>query len=178
MALRLLFKDSQHRDVGVFLISAYAVVGKAPENEWEDYFDKLTTCLRRKRNNDIIVIGTDCNSSMGCKSDREIDSPLGCFGLNHTNESGLRFLTYLAINNLRVTATSFKKNHYTTWIHSRSKKLHQIDHFMVNCEMFHRVIDVGLTPQLLDSYHFAIFIEARNEQCEMFYSCKNQTVVI
>ena len=178
MALQLLFKDSQHRDVGVFLISAYALVGKAPENEWEDYFDKLTTCLRRKRNNDIIVIGTDCNSSMGCKSDREIDSPLGCFGLNHTNESGLRFLTYLAINNLRVTATSFKKNHYTTWIHPRSKKLHQIDHFMVNCEMFHRVIDVGLTPQLLDSYHCAIFIEARNEQCEMFYSCKNQTVVI
>ena len=29
-----------------------------------------------KRNNDIIVIGTDCNSSMGCKSAREIDSPL------------------------------------------------------------------------------------------------------
>ena len=36
MALRLLFKDSEHRDVGVFLISANALVGKAPENEWED----------------------------------------------------------------------------------------------------------------------------------------------
>ena len=98
MALRLLFKDSEHRDVGVFLISAYALIGKAPENEWEDYFDKLTICLQRKRNNDIAVIGTDSNSSMGCKSGRQIDSPLGCFGLNHTNESGLRFLTYLAIN--------------------------------------------------------------------------------
>ena len=77
MALRLLFKDSQHRDVGLFLILAYAPVGKAPENELEEYFDKLTTCLRRKWNNDTIVIGTDCNSSMGCKSGREIDSPLG-----------------------------------------------------------------------------------------------------
>ena len=64
MALRLLFKDSEHRDVGVFLISANALVGKAPENEWEDYFDKVTICLRRKRNNDITVIGTDSNSSM------------------------------------------------------------------------------------------------------------------
>ena len=98
LALRLLIKDGQHRDFGVFLISACAPVGKAPENEWADYFDKLTTCHRRKWNNDIIVIWTDCNSSMGCKSGREIDSPLGCFGLNHTNESGLRFLTYLAIN--------------------------------------------------------------------------------
>ena len=45
MTLWLLFKDSQHKDVGVFLISAYAPVGKPPENEWEDYFDKLSTCL-------------------------------------------------------------------------------------------------------------------------------------
>ena len=81
MALELLFKDSQHRDVGVFLISAHATVAKTPENEWEAYFEKLTTCLRGKRNNDIIVIGTDCNcnSSMGCKSGRKIDSPLVCF---------------------------------------------------------------------------------------------------
>ena len=46
----------------------YLPVNKAPENEWEGYFDKLITCLRRKRNKDIIVIGTDCNSCMGCKS--------------------------------------------------------------------------------------------------------------
>ena len=59
-----------YEDVGLFLISAYAPVNKAPENEWEGYFDKLITCLRRKRNKDIIVIGTDCNSSMGCKSGR------------------------------------------------------------------------------------------------------------
>ena len=114
MALRLLFKDSQHRDVEVLLISGYAPVGKAPENEWENCFDKLTTCLRRKRNNDIIVIGTDCNSGVGRKSGRKIDSPLGCFGLNHTNESGLRFLAYLAINNLKVATTYFQKKHYAT----------------------------------------------------------------
>ena len=98
---------------------------------------------------------------MGCKSGREIDSPLGCFGLNHTNESGLRFLTYLAINNLKVATTSFEKKHYATWIHPRSKKLHQIDHFIVNRKMFHRVIDAGLTPQLLDSDHYAIFMKLR-----------------
>ena len=98
---------------------------------------------------------------MGCKSGREIDSPLGCFGLSHTNESGLRFLTYLAINNLKVATTSFEKKHYATWIHPRSKKLHQIDHFIVNRKMFHRVIDAGLTPQLLDSDHYAIFMKLR-----------------
>ena len=67
IALWLLSNNIQYRDVGVFLISANTHVGKTPENEWEDYFDKLTICLWRKRNNDIIVIGTDCNSSRGCK---------------------------------------------------------------------------------------------------------------
>ena len=48
---------------------------------------------------------------MGFKLGREIDSRLRCFGLNHANESGLRFLTYLGINNLKVATTSFKKKH-------------------------------------------------------------------
>ena len=90
---------------------------------------------------------------------REIDSPLGCFRLNHTNESGLRFLTYLTINDLKVATTSFKKKHYAAWIHPQSKKLHQIDHFIVNREMFHRFIDARCTPQLLDSDHYAIFMK-------------------
>ena len=110
MALLLLFKDSQHREVRIILILGYAHVGKTPENEWEDYFDKLATCFWRKQNYVIIVIGTDCNSSMGCKSGREIDSRLGCFGLNHTNQSGLHFLTYLAINNLKVATASFLRH--------------------------------------------------------------------
>ena len=45
---------------------------------------------------------------MGCKSGRERDSSFECFELNDTNESGLRFLTYLAINTLKVATTSRK----------------------------------------------------------------------
>ena len=48
---------------------------------------------------------------MGFKLGREIDSRLRFFGLNHANESGLSFLTYLGINNLKVATTSFKKKH-------------------------------------------------------------------
>ena len=38
---------------------------------------------------------------------------------------------------------------------------HLIVHFVVNREIFHRVIDAGLTPQLLDSDHYAIFMKLR-----------------
>ena len=59
---------------------------------------------------------------MGTASARS-DGPLGCFGLNHVNESRKRFLSYLSIKNLAVITTFFKKNRYNTWIHPRSRSL-------------------------------------------------------
>ena len=60
---------------------------------------------------------------MGCKSGREIDSPLGCFGLNHTNESGLRFSTYLAILNIYLRFSTYNPKVATNF----KKKLREVD---------------------------------------------------
>ena len=48
MALRLLFKDVNNKDVAVFLVSAYAPVGNAPDQEWDVYLDKLSSCMNKK----------------------------------------------------------------------------------------------------------------------------------
>ena len=77
------------------------------------------------------------------------------------NDSGRRFLSYLSINNLTAVTTFFKKKQYATWVHPRSKKTHQIDHFIVNKEMFHRCIDAGVTSPILDSDHCAIYLKLR-----------------
>ena len=160
IAVRLLLKDHQKRDVGVFIVSAYAPVGNANESIWNDFLDRLTICISRKHKNDILVIGADTNSSMG-HSDEIKNSPVGKFGNPHINESGRRFLSYLSINSLKVTTTTFKKNDYTTWVHPRSKKGHQIDHFITNTEMAHRITDSGITTPLIDSDHRAIFMKIR-----------------
>ena len=110
--------------------------------------------------NDILVIGTDTNSSMGHASEND-DGPLGNFGLPHVNDSGRRFLSYLSINNLSVMTTAFMKKKYATWIHPRSKKKHQIDHIIVNREMAHRTTDTGVTSPVLDSDHQAVFLKLR-----------------
>jgi len=68
---------------------------------------------------------------------------------------------YLTVSNLSVMTTRFKKKEYATWIHPRCKKKHQIDHFIVNREMSHRVSDTGITSCLLDSDHQALFIKVR-----------------
>ena len=158
IAVRLLLKDHQKRDVGVFIVSAYAPVGNASENDWNNFFDQLRICISRKKKNDILVIGADTNSSMG-QSDN--NGPLGKFGIPHVNDSGRRFLSYLSMNNLDVVTTKFMKNSYATWIHPRSKKGHQIDHFITNSEMTHRVTDAGPTCPILDSDHRAIYIKLR-----------------
>ena len=65
------------------------------------------------------------------------------------------------MHQLKAATTWFKKKSYATWIHPRSKKPHQIDHFIVNNEMFPRILNAGLTAQLLDSDHSAIMITIR-----------------
>jgi len=93
-------------------------------------------------------VGRDCNSSIGCNS-RTDDGSLGMYGLSHMNASGLHFFSFLAIHQLKAATTWFKKKTYTTWIHPRSKNPHQIDHFLVNNEMFPRILNAGPTKQLV-----------------------------
>ena len=134
VATRLLVHDMNKRDVGVFLVSAYAPVGTADNSAWDDFFDNLDRCNARKQRGDILLIGADTNSSMGCKGsiDERIvtpqQHPLGQFGLQHTNNAGERFVSYLAVKNLVTLTTFFRKRQYGTWMHPRSKLPHQIDH--------------------------------------------------
>ena len=149
IAIRLLLKDIHDKDR----------VGNALDDVCNEYLDKLTTFIVRKHKLDIFIIGTDANTSMGTASARS-DGPLGCFRLNHVNESGKPFLSYHSINNLAIVSTFSRKinmPHGSTLIVKR----HQIDHFIINKEMLHRCIDAGITSQLLDSDHCAIFLKLR-----------------
>ena len=161
LAIRLMLKDSQNRDVGLFLVSAYAPVGNADEHLWDEYLENLDRCIARKPANDILLVGADTNSSMGCAERAELQHHLGRFGFKHTNNAGLRFSSYLAINNFVALTTCFRKRQYGTWMHPRSKLPHQIDHFITGNEQFCRFTDAGVTASLLDSDHRAIGCKIR-----------------
>ena len=160
IAIRLCVKDKHKRDVGIFLVSAYAPVGNAPDHIWDEYLEKFTNCINKKHNNDMLIVGSDCNASVGRATIND-NGPLGKFGLSYRNTSGLRFVTHLAIHEIKVATTCFTKKLYATWTHPRSKNKHQIDHFLVNTEMFHRIADAGTTKQVIDSDHGAIMIKLR-----------------
>jgi len=103
---------------GIFLISAYAPVGVADENIWEDFLTKLDTCISKKQPDDILVIGCDSNSSMGVSQlndTHKLDmNSVGKLGLSHRNNAGIRFSTYLETNSLVALTTYFRKKSYVT----------------------------------------------------------------
>ena len=169
MAVRLLTKDSSDKDMYIFLVSAYAPIGSSNQLHWDDFFDCIDICLSRMHHNDTLLIGCDTNSSMGTRTSPRESAvgnmcSVGCHGISHVNESGRRFLSYLELNNLVTLTTYFQKKNYGTWMHPRSKNLHQIDHFLTRKTDFHRFKDAGVTSPLLDSDHRAI-------QCRLKVVC-------
>ena len=155
IAVRLAAKDKEDKDIGIFLVSAYAPVSSSSEEQWQDYYGRLQECIDRRKPNDILLIGTDCNASIGTSTGTET-SAVGPHGLTHINQSGRRLRNFLAVNNLSAVSTYFPKKNYGTWKHPRSKKLHQLDHFFVNRPSQKSVIDAGITTTMLYSDHLAI----------------------
>lgn len=165
IAVRLLVKDNRNREVGVFLVSAYAPVGNADQHVWEEFLEKLDQCIARKQRNDVLVVGADTNSSMGVSSRNDentgIRDSLGKFGLPHVNKAGTRFHTYLEVNSMVALTTCFRKRSHNTWIHPRSKLPHQIDHMLTEKSDFCRITDAGVTQPVIDSDHCAVMCKIR-----------------
>ena len=64
IALRLLLRDVCNNDAGVFPV--YAPVSSESDIVREQY-EQLDVCIARKHTGDIVVIGTDSNTSIGVK---------------------------------------------------------------------------------------------------------------
>ena len=158
IAIKLLVRDTQGRDLYLFLLSAYAPVGNADQSIWDEYLTNLSHCISRKQAGDLLIIGSDTNSSMGCSNENNC---LGTYGIPYVNESGRRFASYLTINNMVAVTTCFRKNSYGTWVHPRSKSVHQIDHFITEKEKQCCISDAGNTCALLDSDHKAVKCKVR-----------------
>ena len=161
IAIRMMVQDTRNRDIFVFLISAYAPVSSESDAVWEAYYDELEECMQRMRAGDVLLIGTDSNASVGTRAFADEDEtagsgPLGPHGISHVNKSGRRFRSFLATNNLVATSTFFKKKNYGTWQHPRSKRLHQLDHFITKRKTLKLITDSGITTPMLYSDHQAV----------------------
>ena len=164
MAVRLMMQNDRKDDIGVFLVAAYAPVGNAKQNSWDEFSETLEHCINRKNPKDILILGCDANSSLGtAENTNESDcfSSIGKFGLPHQNRSGIRFNAFMEINSFTALTTRFQKSNYATWNNPRSKLPHQIDHFLCSKNDFYRFTDAGSIKPFVDSDHRAVMCKVR-----------------
>ena len=175
VAVRLLAKEPRSRcwsgnvspSLGILLISGYAPVSTASVEEWDRYYTSLSSAMARAHTGDVIIIGTDSNASIGrgcldgsCSDDRV--GAVGPHGLAHINNSGRRLRSFIETHALASLASFYRKRHYGTWQHPRSKLMHQLDQMLVSRSELKRFSDAGsLSGQLINSDHRAIGCKLR-----------------
>ena len=163
IAIRLQLRDAKGKLVCIFLVSAYCPIGSSDPEKWEEFLAQLDSCVARKVRGDVLLIGIDSNSSIGTmqRGENPTMTAVGPHGCKHLNPAGERFRTYLEVNGLTAATTYFKKKVYGTWTHPRSKRLHQIDHFITSKSDFCRLTDAGCSKPLVDSDHLAIMCKLK-----------------
>ena len=163
IAIRLQLRDARGKLVCIFLVSAYCPIGSSDPEKWEEFLAQLDSCVARKVRGDVLLIGIDSNSSIGTmqRGENPTMTAVGPHGCKHLNPAGERFRTYLEVNGLTAATTYFKKNAYGTWTHPRSKRSHQIDHFITSKSDFCRLTDAGCSKPLVDSDHLAIMCKLK-----------------
>jgi len=152
-------QDMRGKNIGIFLVSAYAPIGVATNNIWKDFLGNLERCIRNKPKSDILLIGCDCNSYLGICYGRNLmkkNQPLGSSVYHIAMVQVFAFLTLFETINLVTITTYFRKRKYTTWSHPNSKLPHQIDHFISQKPNFCRFIDASVRQPILNSDHLAI----------------------
>ena len=175
MAVRLEVRGGRrgkqyHRKMGIFLISGYAPHSGKAAAEHAAYEDAFTRLIAKRRPGDVLIACVDANSSVGRGSlggDAGVSDRTGAvgpFGLAHINEAGRRLRSFMENNELASLASFFRKDHYATWIHPRSKLEHQLDHILISRADRCRFADAGSCPfQLVNSDHRAVGCRMRFE---------------
>ena len=152
ISIRMMITDHQKRENGLILISAYDPIGADSDETWTSFFEDYDAALKMCKINDTILAGMDRNSSMET-NDRNLCGP---FGIPHTNGAGRIMHSFLSISGLTTTTTFFHKKSHGTWIHSRSKFSHQLDHIITNRDKLCTVTDEGVTESMIESDHRAL----------------------
>lgn len=161
-----------HKRLDVLLVSAYAPVSTASDEDWEEYYDTLSRAICRGKQlapGALVLIGSDANASIGrdtlvATPERDsagLGEAVGPHGLDRINASNRRLRSFLETEELASLASFFHKPYYGTWQHPCSKDMHQLDHFLISRCDLQRFTDAGsVNGQLIGSDHRALAVQA------------------
>ena len=185
----LLLMNANEKPVSVVLVSAYAPIGAAKEAIRHDFATALELCMEAPKSNKVLLICVDANASMSLHThgpSHGRDQVLGPFGVNHVNDAGRELHDLLCANlaakGMCSAAIFFQIPAYASSHHPRSKKGHQLDHFLIPSRDLFHVSDAGISKLTVESDHDPLYIKlsiARNlsKQHESKASFVNQSLL-
>lgn len=172
IAAPLLLRDSRSRErLGLYVVSGYAPsLTRRSVTDLDTYYANINQAIARKPSGYVLILLTDANASLGKGNPGRDREParragaLGQHGIAHVNAAGHRLRTFLETHELAALTSFFRKPHYDTWIHPRSKLGHQLDHILVSRRDLRRFTDASACcGQLIDSDHRAFGCRLRVE---------------
>jgi hypothetical protein len=164
ICIRIQIEDEFEKTLRLFIVSAYAPDSSRPQIEKDNFTEQLQCCFDACDEEEIMIVGMDCNASIGIRSKHDEDNVgkdrvRGQYGVNYENIAGKELHALLGVNELAAATTFFKKRDYATWFHPASKKGHQIDHIIIRQRDMKRVIDAGFIGwRGVESDHQAVYI--------------------
>ena len=116
-------------DTRVTLVSCYAPTMNRPDQEKDDFYQRLREVIDGIRHKDKLILMGDFNARVG-DDFHTWNGVLGHHGVGRMNDNGLRLLSLCREYDLTITNTVFQQKNCrkTTWMHPRSNNWHLIDY--------------------------------------------------
>jgi len=168
LATRVHLTDAKGKLVKLVLASGYApsfLSHQKSDAALESYYREADRLVQDVAADEILVWGADTNASLGhsARAGAAEGRVTGSFGNPHRNHAGAQLRRFCASNDLCAASTFFQKRRYDTWRHPRSKRMYQLDHFLVPRTHLKRVADC-FRPALNqgpDSDHMPVVLRLR-----------------
>nr|CAH8876408.1 unnamed protein product [Trichobilharzia regenti] len=101
----------------LFVISAYAPTDCSSDETKDEFYQKLSSLVRKAKRSDIVVLASDINAQVGklCQSEKDVNGTYGV--LCQRTDSSDRLLQFCSDNHLFLVSTNFKhkERHCLTW---------------------------------------------------------------
>ena len=140
MAVQLIVEDKIWN-----VFSAYTPKVGKPEEEKEEFWEKLEATLNQDPQDQELIIGGDLNTNLGDKNTHFLEEH-GQMEYNTKNEEGARALETLQALNLFAINTGFKKRDEHLITYRSGNYASQIDYILVKKERRLKVKDCKVLP--------------------------------
>jgi len=119
--------------LNITIIQIYAPTSAYDDNEVELFYQDLEKTIKKVHRKDILIVQGDWNAKVGKDAHENWNGVVGKFGLDNTNDRGIRLLEFAKQHKLVIANTLYrhKRSRTVTWHSPGGISHHQLDFILV-----------------------------------------------